>query len=69
MKIHLYRYIFLIFFSFETSLYAIDNKEVPNRITLTNGYLENTFNSNEGMAYFPMSIYETYDWAFRKLIK
>lgn len=48
--------------------YAEKNEpQSPHRIVLTNGYFEDTFNSNEGMAYFPMSIYDTYDWTFRKL--
>ncbi len=59
----------LLFCIFPTQfLYAEENTpQSPHRIVLTNGYFEDTFNSNEGMAYFPMSIYDTYDWTFRKL--
>ncbi|BBH53927.1 hypothetical protein [Fluviispira sanaruensis] len=38
-----------------------------NRIYLSTGYFENATNSNEGMAYFPLSVYETYNWGFQKL--
>ncbi|KAB8029721.1 hypothetical protein [Fluviispira multicolorata] len=57
--------IYLILISFVAS--AKENDENSNRFIITNGYFENTFNSNEGMSSFPMSIYETYDWGFRKI--
>ncbi|KAB8037869.1 hypothetical protein GCL60_11890 [Silvanigrella paludirubra] len=68
MNLFLFRFAICILISLlESFLFALENKEIPNRFTLTNGYLEESFNSNEGMAYFPMSIYETYDWGFRKI--
>ncbi len=48
-------------------LHADDNSEATNRFTLTNGYWDTQYNSNEGIAYFPMSLFDTYDWGFRKL--
>ncbi|KAB8029720.1 hypothetical protein [Fluviispira multicolorata] len=64
-----------LLFSFCTLSFAIadcsaqaDESTVSsNRIYFSSGYFENTFNSNEGMSYFPMSVYETYNWGFEKL--
>ncbi|WP_186647426.1 hypothetical protein [Fluviispira vulneris] len=59
-----------LFSLFTIKIFAIDfsdKSQTSTRFTLSSGYLESTFNSNEGMAYFPMSVYETYDWGFRKL--
>ncbi|WP_186647428.1 hypothetical protein [Fluviispira vulneris] len=44
-----------------------DWRSPENRIYLSTGYFENGTNSNEGMAYFPLSVYETYNWGFQKL--
>ncbi|APJ02733.1 hypothetical protein [Silvanigrella aquatica] len=62
--------LYLFILNIANTSFAKENvatKESPNRFTLTNGYFESSSNSNEGMAYFPMSVYETYDWIFRKL--
>ncbi|BBH53775.1 hypothetical protein [Fluviispira sanaruensis] len=48
-------------------IFAEENSEATNRFTLTNGYWETQYNSNEGIVYFPMSVIDTYDWGFRKL--
>lgn len=57
----------LLLLKFNFLIFSKDKEVRSNRFTLSTGYLEDTVNSNEGMVYFPMSIYETYNWTFRLL--
>lgn len=59
--------IVLFLFLFMEFSFSIDNQKNPHRFVITNGYWEEEFNSNEGMSYFPQSIYDMYDWTFRKI--
>ncbi|WP_186647188.1 hypothetical protein [Fluviispira vulneris] len=53
--------------SISLSIFADENSEATNRFTLTNGYWDTKYNSNEGIVYFPLSVIDTYSWGFRKL--